>query len=77
MIYLDVKKQSLHFFQYKPYSFGSKLIKNNSIHAQAMKIRKQYWILNLLTSPDYYSSRPSPCGEYFTFFIIINLYFGF
>ena len=34
------KNQSLHFFQYKPYSFGPKLIKNNTIHAQAMTMRK-------------------------------------
>ena len=57
------KNQSLHFFQYKPYSFGPKLIKNNTIHAQAMTMRKQYWILNQLTLPEHSSLRPSPWWE--------------
>ena len=31
-------------------------------HSQAMKIGKQFRIVNLLTSTGHHSSRPSPCG---------------
>ena len=36
------KNQSLHSFQYKPYSFGQKLTKNHPFHVQAMTMRKNY-----------------------------------
>ena len=65
-------KQPLH-------NYGLKLIKMNPIHAQTMTIRKQYWIVDLLTSPKHYSSRPSPYenfalpGDSNAYFFITNI----